>query len=64
MILLPADPWHDGCVLDWGRILALMGDGRGMGMTDSLRSFGFLVILLVFLGVFAWLQFSGIIPWP
>ena len=31
-------------------------------MTDSIRSFGFLVILLALLGVFAWLQFSGTLP--
>jgi len=40
-----------------------MGDGRGTDMTDSVRSFGFLVILLTLLGVFAWLQFSGTLPW-
>jgi hypothetical protein len=38
-----------------------MGDGRGTDMTDSVRSFGFLVILLALLGMAAWLQFSGIL---
>ncbi len=39
-----------------------MGDGRGTNMTDSVRSFGFLIILLVLLGMSAWLQFSGTLP--
>ncbi len=40
-----------------------MGDGQGIGMTDTVRSFGFLVILLILLGMSAWLQFSGTLPW-
>ncbi len=40
-----------------------MGTGQGTGMTDIVRSFGFLVILLALLGMAAWVQFSGTLPW-